>query len=77
MRRPLLPTEILDIHTRQEYPKELIQPEIKPENRTGTIEQLAQSVEAVEKQVQLMGVGMSQNHRFNINSYSNFIPNVI
>ena len=73
MRRPLLPTEILDIHTRQEYPKELIQPEIKP----GTIEQLAQNVEAVEKQVQLMGVGMSQNHRFNINSYSNFIPNVI
>ena len=51
MRRPLLPTEILDIHTRQEYPKELIQPEIKPENRTGTIEQLAQNVEAVEKQV--------------------------
>ena len=28
------------IHTRQEYPKEWIQPEIKPENRTGTIEQL-------------------------------------
>ena len=46
----------MDIHTRQEYPKELIQPEIKPENRTGTIEQLAQNVEAVEKQVQLMGV---------------------
>nr|WP_296466781.1 hypothetical protein [uncultured Acetatifactor sp.] len=67
----------MDIHTWQEYPKELIQPEIKPENRTGTIEQLAQNVEAVEKQVQLMGVGMSQNHRFNINSYSNFIPNVI
>ena len=58
----------MDIHTshavtRQEYPKELIQPEIKPENRTGTIEQLAQNVEAVEKQVQLMGVGMSQNHK--------------
>ena len=49
----------MDIHTRQEYPKELIQ----PENRTGTIEQLAQNVEAVEKQVQLMGVGMSQNHK--------------
>lgn len=53
----------MDIHTRQEYPKELIQPEIKPENRTGTIEQLAQNVEAVEKQVRLMGVGMSQNHK--------------
>lgn len=53
----------MDIHTRQEYPKELIQPEIKPENRTGTIEQLAQNVEAVEKQGQLMGVGMSQNHK--------------
>lgn len=46
----------MDIHTRQEYPKELIQPEIKPENRTGTIEQLAQNVEAVEKQVRLMGI---------------------
>lgn len=32
------------------YPRELIQPEIKPENRTGTIEQSAQNVEAVEKQ---------------------------
>ena len=53
----------MEIHTRQEYPKELIQSEIKPENRTGTIEQLAQNVEAVEKQVQLMGVGMSQNHK--------------
>ena len=42
----------MDIHTRLEYPRELIQPEIKPENRTGTIEQLAQNVEAVEKQVQ-------------------------
>ena len=52
----------MDIHTRQEYPKELIQPEIKPENRTGTIEQLAQNVEAVEKQVQLMGVKMNRNH---------------
>ena len=51
----------MDIHTRQEYPKELIQPEIKPENRTGTIEQLEQNVEAVEKQVQLMGVKMSRN----------------
>ena len=30
------------IHTRQEYPKELIQPEIKPENYTGTIARLAQ-----------------------------------
>ena len=48
----------MDIHTRQEYPKELIQ----PENRTGTIEQLAQNVESVEKQVQLMGVKMSRNH---------------
>ena len=37
--------------------------EIKPENRTGTIEQIVQNVEAVEKQVQLMGVGMSQNHK--------------
>ena len=36
-----------------EYPKELIQPEIKPENRTGTIEQLAQNVEAVETQIKL------------------------
>ena len=45
----------MDIHTRKEYPKELIQLAIKPENRTGTIEQLAQNVEAVEKQVQLMG----------------------
>ena len=53
----------MDIHTRQEYPKEWIQPEIKPENRTGTIEQLAQNVEAVEKQVQLMGIWMSQNHK--------------
>ena len=35
--------------------------EIKPENRTGTIEQLAQNVEAVEQQVQLMGVKMSRN----------------
>ena len=51
----------MDIHTRQEYPKELIQPEIKPENRTGTIEQLAQNVDAVEKQVQLMGVKMSRS----------------
>ena len=33
-----------------------------PENRTGTIEQLAQNVEAVEKQVQLMGVKMNRNH---------------
>ncbi len=49
---------------RQEYPKELIQPEIKPENRTGTIEQLAQNVEAVEKQVQLKGEKMSQNHMY-------------
>lgn len=32
-------------------------------NRTGTIEQLAQNVEAVEKQVQLMGIWMSQNHK--------------
>ena len=54
----------MDIHTRQEYPKELIQPEIKPENRTGTIEQLAQNVEAVEKQVQLMGVKMNRNHMY-------------
>ena len=53
----------MDIHTRQEYPKELIQAEIKSENRTGTIEQLAQNVEDVEKQVQLMGIGMSQNHK--------------
>ncbi len=30
------------IHTRQEYPKELIQPEIKPENYTGTTARLAQ-----------------------------------
>ena len=52
----------MDIHTRQEYPKELIQPEIKPENRTGTMEQLAQNVEAVEKQVQLMDVKMKQSH---------------
>lgn len=52
------------IHTRQEYPKELIQPDIKPENRTGTIEQLAQNVEAVEKQVQLMVVKMSRNHMY-------------
>ena len=51
----------MDIHTRQEYPKELIQPEIKPENRTGTIEQLAQNVEAVEKQVQHMGIKMSRS----------------
>ena len=51
----------MDIHTRQEYPKELIQPEIKPENRTGTIEQLAQNVEAVEKQVQFMEINMSWN----------------
>ena len=55
----------MDIHTshavtRQEYPKELIQPEIKPENRTGTIEQLTQNVEAVEKQVQLMSVKTSR-----------------
>lgn len=40
--RLLPPKSYMDIHTRQEYPKELIQPEIKPENRTGTIEQLAQ-----------------------------------
>ncbi len=50
----------MDIHTRKEYPKELIQPEIKPENRTDTIEQLAQNAEVVEKQVQFMGVEMSQ-----------------
>ena len=54
----------MDIHTRQEYQKELIQPEIKPENRTGTIEQLAQNVEAVEKQVQHMDVKMSRNHMY-------------
>ena len=54
----------MDIHIRQEYPKELIQPESKPENRTGTIEQLAQNVEAVEKQVQLMGVKSSRNHMY-------------
>ena len=48
----------MDIHTRQEYPKELIQ----PENRTGTIEQLAQNVEVVEKQVQLMRINMNRNH---------------
>ena len=54
----------MDIHTRQEYPKELIQPEIKPENRTGTIEQLAQNVEAVEKQIQLMGVKMNRNQMY-------------
>ncbi len=53
----------MDIYTRQEYPKERIQPEIKPENRTGTIEQLAQNMEAVKKQVQIMGVWMSQNHK--------------
>ena len=53
----------MDIHTRQEYPKEWIQPENKPENRIGTIEQLVQNVEAVEKQVQLMGIWMSQNHK--------------
>lgn len=47
----------MDIHTRQEYPKELIQ----PENRTGPIEQLAQNVEAIEKQVQLMGIKMSRS----------------
>lgn len=52
----------MDIHTREEYPRELIQPEIKPENRTGTIEQLAQNVEAVEKQVQLMSVKTSRNY---------------
>ena len=34
------------------------------ENRTGTIEQLAQNVEAVEKQVQLMGVKMNRNHMY-------------
>ena len=50
----------MDIHTRQEYPKELIQ----PENRTGTIEQLAQNVEAVEKQIQLMGVKMNRNQMY-------------
>ena len=54
----------MNIHTRQEYPKELIQPKIKPENRTGTIEQVAQSMEAVEKQVQLIGVKMGQNHMY-------------
>ena len=54
----------MDIHTRQEYPKELIQPEIKPENRTGTIEQLAQNVEAIEKQVQLMGIKTSRNQMY-------------
>ena len=51
----------MDIHTRQEYPKQLIQPEIKSENRTGTIEQLAQNVEAVEKQIQLMDVKTRRN----------------
>ncbi len=54
----------MDIHTMQEYPKELIQPEIKPENRTGTVEQLAQNVEATEKQVQRMGVKMSWNQMY-------------
>ncbi len=54
----------MDIHTRQEYLKELIQPEIKPENHTGTIEQLAQNVEAVERQVQFKGIKMSQNHMY-------------
>ncbi len=54
----------MDIHTRQEYPKELIQPEIKPENHTGTIEQLAQNVEAVERQVQFKGIKMSRNHMY-------------
>ena len=34
----------------------------KPENRAGAIEQLAQNVEAVEKQVQLMDVKMSRNY---------------
>ena len=53
----------MDIYTRQEYPKELIQPEIKPENRTGTIEQLTQNVKAVEKHVQLMGVKMMGQNR--------------
>ena len=48
----------------QEYLKELIQPEIKPENRTGTIEQLAQNVEAVEKQIQLMDIKTSWNHMY-------------
>ena len=51
----------MDIHTRQEYPKELIQLEIKPENRTGTIEQLAQNVEAVEKQVHYGGKNESES----------------
>jgi len=54
----------MDIHTRQEYLKKLIQPEIKPENRTGIIEQLAQNVEAVEKKVQLMGIKIHQNHMY-------------
>jgi hypothetical protein len=54
----------MDIHTRQEYPKELIQPEIKPENRTGTIEQLAQNVEAVEKQIEIMDVKINRNQMF-------------
>ena len=39
----------------------VLNPKDGPENRTGTIEQLAQNVEAVEKQVQLMGVKMSRN----------------
>jgi len=43
----------MDIHTKQEYPKELIQPEIKPENRTGTIEQPKQDVEAVKSRYSL------------------------
>lgn len=51
----------MDIHTRQQCPKELIRPEIKLENRTGTIEQLAQNVEDVEKQIQLMGIKMSRS----------------
>lgn len=33
----------------------------RPENRTGTIEQLSQNVEAAEKRIQLMGVKTSRN----------------
>lgn len=45
----------------KEYPKELIPPEIRSENRADTIEQFAQNVEAVEMQMPLMSEKTSRN----------------
>lgn len=43
-----------NVNTKEEYSIDRIQPEIKAENRVGTIEQLVENIEAIEQQTRGM-----------------------